>query len=162
MSTVLQSQGVPDIASPEFLRWVRNEIVRLQQAIIQPATVTNLRATPLAGSIQVDFTRSDGDNYVLYWNTTASINEATRIELGNTNKWVDVIGSGGVKRYYAVKAKKGPVEGQVSSWVMATTLALGTPVIPPEPPPATDFPFSDTESGGIGVGFPSPRGTVVL
>src|SRR5262245_13462219 len=158
MSTVLQSQGAPDIASPEFLRWVRTELIRLQQALVQPGVVTNLRATALAGSVQIDFTRSDGDNYVLYMNDTGSVNGAVRIELGFANKYVDVVGSGAIKKYYAVKAKKGNLEGQLSPWVIQTTLALGTPVTPPEPPPATDFPFIDTESGAVGQGISDKGG----
>ena len=106
----LSSAGVPDPGAPDFLNWVRNEVLRLQQALIPPDVVTNFRATPLSGSIQIDFTRSDGDNFVLYWNSTPSVNLAVRIELVSTNKYVDNIGQGGIKRYYAVGLKNGKTE----------------------------------------------------
>src|SRR5262245_584365 len=154
MSAPLLSVGVPDVSSAGFLNWVRNEVLRLQQALIPPATVTNFRATAQAGAIQIDFTRSDGDNYVLYWNKTASIDGAVRIELGFANKYVDNIGEGGVKRYYAVKAKKGYVEGQVSPWIVETTKALGVEVPPPTPPPPSDFPFQNTETESVDIGYP--------
>ena len=154
MSAPLLSVGVPDVSSAEFLTWVRREVLRLQQALIQPTVVTNFRATALAGSIQIDFTRCDGDNYVLYWNTTGSIDGAVRIELGFANKYVDNIGEGGVKRFYAIKAKKGYVEGQVSPWISQTSLSLVTPVNPPAPPVPTDFPFENTETESVDMGYP--------
>lgn len=154
----LASVGVPDPSAPDFLNWVRNEVLRLQQALIPPAVVTNLRATALGGSIQVDFTRSDGDNFVLYWNSTPSINGSVRIELGSTNKYVDNIGTGGVKRYYVVKSKKGNTEGAISAWVSATSLALGTAVPPPTPPPDTQLPLEDQESGAIAIGIAEQQG----
>src|SRR5262245_30571002 len=109
----LMTVGVPDPGRDPFLQWVRNELLKLQEALIPPATVTNFRATALPGQVQIDFTRSDGNTYVLYWNKTPSTDNAVRIELGTANKYVDEIGSGGITRYYAVKAKKGNVEGAV-------------------------------------------------
>src|SRR5262245_25627850 len=154
MSEPLLSVGVPDVSSPEFATWVRREVLRLQQALIPPDLITNLRVTALPGSNQVDFTRSDGNTYILYWNTTASINGAVRIELGLANKYVDEIGAGGVRRYYAIKAKKGNVEGQVSAWMAQTTLALTAPAVVPTPPPATQTSFKDQATDSVGVGVP--------
>lgn len=147
----LQNVGVPDIPNGPFDRqrfdiWLRNTVVALQQAILPPGTVSNMRATAVAGGVQVDFTRSDGDAYVLYWNTTPSINGATRIDLGTANQYVDDIGAGSVKRYYAVIAKKDRVSGSLSVWVSETSLALGTAITPPTPPPPTDAPFVDQET----------------
>lgn len=155
----LANVGVPEVPPGNFGRqafdeWVRNTLLSLQAAIIPPADITNGRATPLAGAIQVDFTRSDGDAYVLYWNTTPSINGATRIDLGTANKYVDNIGDVGIKRWYSIRAKKGPVNGNLSPWLTATTLALGTATTPPTPPPATATPFTDQETDSIAVQFP--------
>jgi hypothetical protein len=155
MSQPLLSLGIPDPSSPEFLNWVRNELLRMQQALVPPDVVTNVRVTALPGSNQVDFTRSDGDSYILYINKTASINGAVRIELGLANSYVDEIGSGAVKRFYAVKAKKGNVEGVVSPWLAQTTLGLATSAVAPPPPPATQFAYTDQETDSVGVGVPN-------
>ncbi len=152
--------GVPNVPSSEsfdryeFDRWVRNEVLSLQAALLPPTTVTNLRATALGGGVQIDFTRSDGDAYVLYWNSTPSINMATRVDLGVANVYVDNIGADAVTRYYAVKAKKGNVSGDVSPWVSATTLAVGTAITAPDPPPGSETPFTDTETDSIAIQVP--------
>jgi len=159
MSAGVMSVGVPDVnQATDLLRWLRTEVLRMQQALVPPDLVTNFRVTALPGSNQVDFTRSDGDSYILYWNSTASVNGAVRIELGLANSYVDEIGKGGIHRFYAVKAKKGNVEGQVSPWKDQTTLALDVPAVVPEPPPATQTPVEDQETQSIGVGYPDKGG----
>src|SRR5262249_54416531 len=117
-------------------------------------------APALAGSIQLDFPRSDGANYVVYWNKTASIDGVVRIELGFANKYVDQIGEGGIKRYYAVKAKKVHIDGRVSAWIASTTLALGTAVSRPTPPVPTALPVQNTDSESEGQGY--PKGAAVF
>ncbi len=149
----LQNVGAPNVPGGtleqvNFYRWVRNTLVGLQAAMIPPDTPSNVRATAVAGGIQVDFTRSDGDNYILYRNTTPSVNGATRIELGTANVYTDDFGAGSVLRYYTVLAKKGNVIAAPSPWVSATSLALGTPITPPTPPPPTYFAFTDDETEG--------------
>ena len=144
---VLANVGVPEPPRGDpFLQWVRNTLLGLQAALLPPGPVTNIRATALSGAIQVDFTRSDGDSYVLYWNTAPSLQGAVRIDLGGANKYVDDIGAGSVKRYYAVRAKNGNVSGEVSVWTPQTSLALGTAITPPVPPPPTETPFIDQET----------------
>lgn len=138
----------------DLLNWLRNTVVSLQSAIVPPGTPTNVTATPLAGANQIDFTRSGGDGYVLYVNTTPSINMATRVDLGTANTYVDQIGAGAVKRFYAVRAKTGSTNGAISSWVSATSLALGTATTPPTPPPATDQSFTDQSSDSLAVQYP--------
>jgi len=155
MAEGLLSVGVPDVnQTTDLLRWLRTEVLRMQQALIPPALVSNFRVTALPGSNQIDFTRSDGDSYILYWNASASINGAVRIELGLANSYVDEIGDGGVHRFYAVKAKKGNVEGQVCPWRDQTTLPLDVPAVVPTPPPATQTPFEDQETQSVGIGYP--------
>lgn len=146
--------GVP-LDQDNFNRWVVNQIENLQAALIPPSMVSNFRVTPAAGSNIIDFTRSDGDAYTLYINSTASVNGATRIDLGIANRYTDDLGQGSIKRYYAVKAKKGNVGGTLSGWVSGTTLALGTPITTPTPPAATQFPFTDQETDSTQVAIPS-------
>ncbi len=154
----LANVKIPEPPPGEFFRIVRNVLVQVVAALVPPGMVTNFRVTALAGANQVDFTRSDGDSYVLYWNTTASINGAVRIDLGNANKYVDSVGDGSITRFYSVKPKKGTVSGPLSSWLSQTTLALGTAVTPPEPPPATDIPFTDSETDAVEVPYTSGGG----
>ncbi len=147
----VQNVGAPavprgDLEHENFDNWVRNLLVRLQSALIPPDTPTNVRATAIAGGVTVDFTRSDGDNYILYRNTTPSVNGATRIELGTANVYTDDLGAGSILRYYTVVAKKGDVNASPSPWVSATSLALGTPITPVVPPPASYLAFQNTET----------------
>lgn len=130
-------------------QWIYNTLLQLQDALIPPAAVTNVRATGMAGAIQVDFTRSEGGSYKLFWNTTASLNGAVVIDLGNSNKYVDQIGAEGVKRYYAVQASNGNTVSAYSVWVSATTLALDAVITPPDPPPASQSPTLNTETNAL-------------
>jgi hypothetical protein len=154
------SYGSPEIPldfntnQQSFLRWVRDSIKELQVAIVPPTIVSNLRATPLAGAILIDFTRSDADSYILYVNTTPSINGSTRIDLQRANQYTDNLGAGSVKRYYAVKGKKGGLNGDLSPWVSATSLALGTATAVPAPPPGSEFPFTDDETDAVEIAIP--------
>lgn len=132
-----------------FDEWVRNSLLSVLSTLVPPGDVSNVRATALAAAIQVDFTRSDGDGYSLYWNTTASLEGAVRVDLGTANKYVDTIGDGLIKRWYLIRPRKGLVEGNYSPWVSQTTLAIGTAVTPPTPPPASDTPTVDQETDSI-------------
>lgn len=109
----------------------------------------------MEGANLIEFTRSDGDNYVLYWNTRPSIDMATRVDLGQSNRYVDQLGAGSVQRWYAIKPKKARLEGDVSVWVTATTLALGVAITPPTPPPASQNPVTDQQTDSVEVGYPT-------
>jgi hypothetical protein len=152
--------GAPEVdlsvpyAQQGLLRWLRKAVMDLQVALIPPTIVSNLRATALAGAILIDFTRADAESYILYINETRSINGSTRIDLQRANQYTDSLGAGSVTRYYAIKGKKGALNGELSPWVSATSLALGTPVVIPDPPPATEFPFTDQETDAVEVASP--------
>jgi hypothetical protein len=140
-----------------FNEWAYNAIQNLVAALIPPSNVSNLRCTPQPGGNLIDFTRSDGDTYTLYINTTASIDGAERVQLGASNRFAHTVGIASVKYYYAVKAKKGVVNGEVSEWVSGTTLALTTPAAAVDPPPATEFPFQDQENDSVEIAVPSAQ-----
>ncbi len=143
--------GRPNVPPGEWYQWVSNTLLSLQADLIDASPVTNLRATALAGAIQIDFTRSDGDSYILYKNSTPSTNGATRIDLGTANTYVDQIGDASITVFYLIVAKQGPRDGGISPWVSATTLALGTTVTPPPPVPGTDTPVLDQQTDGVAV-----------
>lgn len=161
MPGIVGAQEVPinpladPLATRELLVWLRNAVMEIQQSLIPPNQVTNVRATAMEGAVLIEFTRSDGDQYVLYWNTRPSINMAVRVDLGESNRYVDQMGAGTITRWYAIKAKKGRIEGDVSTWVSATSLALGTVIVPPTPPASTQTPVTDQETGAIEIGYPT-------
>lgn len=126
---------------------IRNALNALTTAANPPRPVINLSATAQAGAILVMFTRTDGDNYTLYWNTTPSLDGATRIDLGNKGEYTDNIGASAVTRYYYVKAKKGNLESAIAGPVFETTLALDVEIIPPSRPQSTDEPVLSVERG---------------
>lgn len=146
-------QGIPEVPSGidptvrRYLMEIRKAIKRLEGSVIPPRPVTNLRATAKAGGVILQFTRSDGDTYILYWNSTAGINGATRIDLGLANEYVDEIGDEGVKRYYWIKVKKGQMESEMAGPVYATTLALDAEITPPTRPPASENLIKSDETG---------------
>lgn len=146
-------RGVP-LDQDSFNRWVINAIDNLQAALLPPGTVTNLRVTPQPGGNLIDFTRSDGESYTLYINTTASVNLSERVRLGQSNRYTHTIGLGGVKYYYAVKANKGALSGEVSPWVSGITLGLAVPAVNPTPVAATEFPFQDQETQAVEIAVP--------
>jgi len=145
--------GVP-LDVDNFNRWVVNAISNLQSAFIPPTTVTNLRVTPQPGGNLIDFTRSDGESYTLYINTTGSVNLATHVQLGTANRYTHSVGKAGILYYYAVQAFKGSLAGEVSPWISGTTLGLAVPAAQPDPPPATEFPFVDQETDAVAVTVP--------
>lgn len=138
-----------------FNRWVTTAIDNLRAQLIPPSLVSNLRATPQPGGNLVEFTRSDGDSYTLYINTTPSIDLAVRVRLGPSNQYSHNVGIGSVKYYYAVRANKGSLAGEVSGWVSGTTLALGTPATAAAAIPATQFPFVDQETASVQIAIPA-------
>lgn len=146
--------GVP-LDQQSFNLWVWNAINNLQTALLPPSTVTNLRVTPQPGGNLIDFTRSDGDTYTLYINSTPSINGAERVRIGASNRYNHNVGIGAVLFYYAVKAVKGVVNGEVSPWVSGTTLGLAVAAAAVEALPATEFPFLDQETDATEIAVPS-------
>lgn len=145
-----------------FNRWVMAKIINLEAELIPPSRVSNFRVTPVSGANIIDFTRSDGDNYILYINTTAASDKAVRVELGQANRYTDNVGEAGVKKWYAVKAKKGRLEGLLSDWKSGTTLPLGSGIAAPDPPPSTETPFTDQQNDSLEVGVPSGTGMRIV
>ncbi len=139
----------------ELLVQMRNAILRQESTVIAPRPATNLRATAKAGGVIVQFTRSDGDAYILYFNDTPNINAARRIDLGQASEYTDEIGQADFTRYYWIKVKKGQMESPMTGPVKATTLALGTTIAPPAAPPGSEVMTRSDETQNIEVGRPT-------
>lgn len=133
-----------------FLSDLRNAVVRLQSSVTPTRPPTNLKVTPIAAANVIQFTRSDGDAYVVYSSPTADITKATAYQIGSVQQFTEQLGAGGVKRFYwvsAVKAATGTTSA-LTGPVSATTLAIGAAATVPTPPPATDSPETDASTGG--------------
>src|SRR5438034_225435 len=124
----------------QFLQTLVDAVKRLQPVVVPPAAPTNLRVIPQGGGNIVQFTRSDGDGYVLYRNTVPSLNGARRIDLGRSNQYVDDVGAGAVEVFYWIAAKLGQLSSIIVGPVSGTTLALGTGITPPPLVPSSQYP----------------------
>jgi hypothetical protein len=121
---------------------MRAVLLKLEKTTSAPRAVKNLTATAKAGGVIIQFTRTDGDRYVIYRNSIQELNGAVRFELGNTGYYSDDIGTSGQKRYYWVRAIKGSMESVLAGPVNATTLGLGVEITQPAAPPAVDEPVT--------------------
>lgn len=106
-------------------------------AVPAPQPVTNLKVTPLAGAILVQFSRSNAQNFRLYMGSSPDRTKASIVDLGTNNQYRDDVGKGGVQRWYWVQAltPNALSPSSVSGPVSATSLALGTNATVREQPP---------------------------
>jgi hypothetical protein len=156
-----QAYGLPEVPlniEPNLRRFLvelRKAIKRLEPSVVMPNQVSNLSVTAKAAGAIIQFTRSDGDAYILYRNTSATLNGSVRIDLGMANSYTDEIGAAGQKIFYWVKAKKGGMEGIPAGPVNTTTLALNASITPPTPPPGSQQPTRSDENEQIEPGRPT-------
>lgn len=141
---VPQVQGM-DVEHYQFLTEVRNAVVQLQSSTLPPDDPTNLKATPFATGINVQFTRSrNAHRYTLYIansapnRSAASSSGSIAIDLGDTNYYNDIVGQSNFTRFYWVRAWNGNVGSRVVGPVKGVTAASGTVADPPKQvPPGT-------------------------
>jgi hypothetical protein len=137
-----------DPALRRFLTAVRNNMHSINAGMVPPQQVTNLSASPINGGNRVMFTRGDADYYVLRWSTTNDLSVAQSIDLGVSNVYDDVIGAGGVTRFYWIVSKKNGTRDSVPAGPVSSTSAApgaGSPV--PAPPPAARIVTTDQATG---------------
>jgi len=136
-----------DVGLRDYFTELRNAVLELQKINQSPRPVINLVATAKAGGVIIQFTRTDGDHYILYANTTPTLQGARVVDLGNKGEYVDDIGKSAELRYYWVRAKKGNLESTITGPVFATTLGLAVEITPPVAPPTTDEQVFSDELG---------------
>ena len=121
-----------------FLRDVRDILTQQVSAVPAPQPVTNLSATPTAGAVIVRFTRSNAQNFRLYYGSSPDRTQASFVDLGSNSQWTDSVGKGGVKRWYWVQAitPNALSPSSVTGPITATSLALGTNATVPDQPTA--------------------------
>jgi hypothetical protein len=130
---------------------MRNELLAMRDASFQEAQpVTNLQVNPIAGGNNVRFTRSNGDEYVLYWGTTPNFSTANGVGLGQNADYNDDIGKAAVTRHYWVVSRKQGVDDSAPVGPKSgTTLGLATETTLPAPPVGSDQPATDELRGRI-------------
>lgn len=143
-------QRLPEVPmGPELSQQHRNFLVELRKTVLQlqgvaapPGLPANLKVTPQSFGNLIQWSRGTGaDFHEVLWNTKPTIINAQVVPVQNAAQWQDNIGKNGVQRWYWVRAVKqvalhavtrtvevGPISG--------TTLASGTGVTPPTPPPS--------------------------
>jgi hypothetical protein len=126
---------------------MREALLALQKTSAPPRPVTNFTATGKPLGVLIMFTRSDAESYIVYRSSTPELQAAVQFELHNTGVWTDELGSGALKRYYWVRAKRGGKESSIVGPVSATSLAAGAAFTPPAAPPAVDEYVQSTEYG---------------
>lgn len=133
----------------QFLQDLRETVVQLRSNQAPLPIPTNFKVTPLAFANLLQWTRVTGaDYYEVLWNTTANLTTANVQGVGDSASWVDHIGNGAITRFYWVRARK--FTGSASSESVAlsgTTLASGTGVTPPAPPPSGALIVIDQTTG---------------
>lgn len=160
MPALINLREVPFLKDPilyDFLLQLRNVVVnQVQTSIVQPRPVINFSVTAGPGSNFVQFTRSDGSEYAVYENTIASLNGATRHDIGQGNSWMHDIGKGAEERFYWVKTKLGQLESVPVGPIGSTTLALTTDIALPLVPAPSETPTRSTETDTVIPGKPDP------
>lgn len=105
-----------------------------KQGLIPP---TNFRVTAQSQGALLQWTRSNGDYYEVLWNDTADIQKANIVAVGDSAQWHDFVGNAAHVRWYWVRSARYHGEKSIEAGpFMVTTLAAGTNVTPPKPPPA--------------------------
>ena len=154
MAHGIRRAGIPEVphnisdrtAMRRFLQEVRNTLQSIAGERVSPKAATNLRVTPKGGHNEIEFTRSDGDFYLLYISSTPEISDGYAVPVGAANRFVDVIGQVGIERFYWVEAyRSGGIKGGITGPESGTTLGLAVGVTPPAPLPPREFPAEDEE-----------------
>lgn len=159
MASPRETHGIPEVPSSVdqqsrvFMQQMRNAVVRLQGSKASARPVTNLRVTPVGFGNVIDYTRSDGDSYTLWWSLAADSTKANPIPIGQQSRYTHTVGRDGVKVFYWVQAIRD--NGQNSKLVGAkfgVTLLSNAAVTIPDPPPPSDDPVFDDGTGRLLIG----------
>lgn len=134
-----------------FLVDLRQQVLQLSGRIAIPDTPSNVRVTPQSFQNLIQFTKSiDADFYeVMHAQMPNQADpSATLVDIGDSASWVDSVGQVNIKKYYWIRARK--LTGASSPWTpvaSGTTLASGTGVTPPNPPPPASIVVLDQLTG---------------
>jgi hypothetical protein len=133
------------------LQDLRQVVVGLRESIVPPTVPTNLQVTAQAFANLVQWTRSiNADFYEVLWSSTPNIGAAIIVNVGNSAQWTDPVGQSAITRFYWVRAGKNTgARSEEVGFKSATTLASGTGVTPPKPPPPSQNQALNQRTGRI-------------
>lgn len=166
----ISKRGIPevpmDVTSREemrqFLINLRQTVVDLRGPTTAPSAPTNLRATPLAFAVLLQWTRGvNADGTELLWNTSPSLSGANVIDVGSGNSHTDYVSNATQKRYYWVRSydAQSPSRSIETGPVNATPLAAASSVVPPAPPPISQGAAHNSITGQVVDRYnPHPKG----
>lgn len=130
---------------------MRQQLISLRGTQAPPALAKNIVVTPQAFSNLLQFTRAfDADRYEVRHSQSANPNDPSTVivDIGSTNQWVDQVGNTGITKTYWIRSVKN--NGVMSQWsapFSGQTLASGTGVTPPTPPPSGQGIVVDQQTG---------------
>ncbi len=133
----------------QFLDTMRTQVIKLRSTQSPLPTPTNVRVTPQSFANLIQWTRvPTADFYEVLWSATANVQQANIVDVGNSAQWTDNVGQSAIKRWYWVRARLNTGARSLNSpAVIGTTLASGTGVTPPIPPPPSKIIVIDTQTG---------------
>jgi hypothetical protein len=156
--TQFLTRGIPEVplgVEPQlrrFLTDVREVLLDLRKSQQQPATPTNFKVTPQAFGNLLQWTPVAGADYhVILWNTKPSLVDAiVAVGIVAGSQYFDYVGQAGVTRWYWLRAHKfvSNLRSLETSAQSGTTLAAGTAVAPPTPPPQSSAIVQNQRTGG--------------
>lgn len=125
-----------DSSQQQYFQGLHEVVSGLLASTAAPNAPTNLTVSSLPGGNTVQFTRSNAISYVLFMGNSADRSQATQVNLGSTNSYIDNVGRGAVARYYWVQGlSQSGTPSTITGPKSGTTGALGTaapplPIIP--------------------------------
>lgn len=157
-------QKLPEVPFDKNLSpQVRNFLIEVRKSVEQlrgstasapPGLPSNLAVTPQSFANQVSWSRGTAADYhEVLWNTVPTVINSHVVPVQNAAQWNDNVGQSGVTRYYWVRAVKQVALHAVTRTIevgpiKATTLASGTGVAPPAPPPPGVNQATNPRTGG--------------
>lgn len=143
-----------DVNLRNFLLDVRQAVTDIynpKQGLITP---TNFTGTAIAQGAHLQWTRSNGDYYEILWSEDGTLKNANVVDVGDSAQWTDFVGNAAHTRWYWARSARTAGEKSIEAGpAKVTTLAAGTNVTPPVPPPSGSTITSNPTTQNLG-----PRG----
>jgi hypothetical protein len=146
-----------DPLHPGSAEQMRQLLIGLRQAVLDlrgpvnvPTPPSNFKATPLDFAVLLQWTQGiNADGTEVLWNTQPTLVGANVIDVGRSVQHVDYVGNVNVKRFYWIRSydAHAPTRSREVGPLAAMTLASGTGVTPPTPPPASQGLAIDPRKG---------------
>lgn len=157
----MSSQGITEVPTridpgdPLFRRMLtelRSTVLELRSGLAPLTNPTNFKGTALSFGVLLQWTRvPNADGYEILWNMSPSLSGATVVDVGNSPQWQDNVGNTNITKFYWVRAyrRSNGIRSAESGPQKVTTLASGTGVNVPIPPPPSSILVVDQNTGHV-------------